>query len=201
LTAEQAEILVLGFILVWFGVETIWDVRKSVMLPVWLVLPPVVVGAAFQLFFGVWYVAAAVAVAMILHLSDRLVLRIAGTGLLLAASAAAGNWALAAGLVLFWALWEANVAGGADALAAYAALLAAPQWEMLGCLLAGIFLWAVGTMLLVYRREFIERWKRLAWRIVLRSLPTESELTAEGKPTLGGLWIGAALFAAWRFIV
>jgi hypothetical protein len=200
LTAGQAEILGLGFVLVWFGVETFWDVWKSVVIPVRLVLPPVVIGVAYQLFFGEWYVAAAVAAAMVLHLSDRLILRAAGTGLLLAASAAAGNWPLAAGLVLFWALWETNVAGGADALAAYAALLLAPQWEMLGFLLGGIFLWAVGTMLVVYRKDFVARWKRLAWRVVLRSLPTEDELKTEGKPTLGGLWIGVALFAAWKFL-
>jgi hypothetical protein len=199
-TAGQAEILGLGFILVWFGVETFWDIIKSVMLPVWLVLPPVLAGTAYQLFFGKWYIAAAVAAALILHLSGSLIIRILGTALMLAASAAAGNWALAAGLVLFWAMWEGNVAGGADSLAAYAALLMAPQWEMLGFLLLGIFLWAVGTMLVVYRGKFIERWKRLAWRIVLRSLPTEDELTAEGKPTLGGVWIGAALFAVWKIL-
>jgi hypothetical protein len=197
LTAEQAGVLGLGFILVWFGLETLWDHLKSLVIPVWLVLPPVIAGVVFQAVFGNRLVAAAMIGALLLHLSDRLWIRGLGTALLLAASLAAGNWALAAGLVLYWILWEANIVGGADALAAYAALLAAPRWEMLGFLLAGIFLWGVGTMVAVYRGKLIDRWKRMAWRLYTRDLPSESELEAEGKPTIGGIWIGTLLFAVW----
>jgi hypothetical protein len=197
LTADGAGVLGIGFILIWFALETLWDLLKSVVLPVWLVLPPVLAGVAYQAVFGRWFVAAAVGAALLLHLSDRLWIRGAGTVLLLAASAAAGNGALAAGFILYWLLWEANILGGADALAAYAALLLFPRWEMFGCLLAGIFLWGVGTMVIVYRGQLIERWKRLAWRVFFRDLPTEGELTTEGKPTIGGIWIGSVLFAVW----
>jgi hypothetical protein len=200
LTIGQAEILALGFILIWLGFETLWDLRKSLILPVWLVLPPVLVGVAYQAFFGKWYIAAAMGAALILHLSGRLWIRAAGTILLLAASAAAQNWALAAGLVLYWVLWEANIAGGADALAAYAALMIVPRWEMFWFLLLGILLWAAGTMVLVYRGQIVERWKRMAWRVFLRSLPTEGELNTEGKPTIGGIWIGVVLFAVWSAV-
>jgi hypothetical protein len=198
LTADQAGVLGLGFILVWFGLETLWDHLKSVVLPIWLVLPPVLIGVAFQLVFGRWFIAAAMGAALLLHLSGKLWIRGVGTLLLLAASAAAQNWALAAGLVLFWLLWEVNIAGGADSLAAYAALMLAPQWEMFWFLLLGILIWAGATMVLTYREKLIERWKQMAWRVVLRNLPTEGELTTEGKPTIGGIWIGTALFAAWK---
>jgi hypothetical protein len=197
-TGGQAEALGLGFLLIWLAGETLWDLKKSLILPVWLVLPPVLAGVAYQAVFGEWYIAAAMGAALLLHLSEKLPVRALGTVLLLASSAAAGDWALAAGLVLFWVLWEANIAGGADALGAYAALMIVPRWEMFGFLLAGVFLWALGTMLVVYRHEFIARWKRFALRVALRDLPTENDLTTEGKPTLGGIWLGAVLFAVWR---
>lgn len=200
MTAEQARVLGLGFLLVWFALETVWDLKKSVILPLWMVLPPVLAGVAFQAGFGEWYIAAAMGAALLLHLSDKLLIRGAGTALLLAASAAAGNWALAAGLVLFWALWEVNISGGADALAAYAALMIAPRWEMFGFLLLGILIWAVVTMVVVYRGQLMERWKRMAYRVMLRSLPTEGELNTEGRPTIGGIWIGILLFAVWSAV-
>ncbi len=200
MTAEQAGILCLGFLLVWFAVETVWDLRKSVILPLWLVLPPVLAGVAFQAVFGEWYIAVAMGAALLLHLSDKLLIRGVGTALLLAASAVAGNWALAAGLVLFWALWEVNISGGADALAAYAALMIVPRWEMFGFLLLGILIWALVTMVVVYRGQLVERWKRMAYRVMLRSLPTEGELNTEGRPTIGGIWVGVLLFAVWSAV-
>jgi hypothetical protein len=200
LTAEQAGILCLGFLLVWFAVETVWDLRKSVILPLWLVLPPVLAGVAFQAVFGEWYIAVAMGAALLLHLSDRLLIRGVGTALLLAASVVAGNWALAAGLVLFWALWEVNISGGADALAAYAALMIVPRWEMFGFLLLGILIWALVTMVVVYRGQLVERWKRMAYRVMLRSLPTEGELNTEGRPTIGGIWVGVLLYAVWSAV-
>ena len=200
MTAEQAGILCLGFLLVWFAVETVWDLRKSVILPLWLVLPPVLAGVAFQAVFGEWYIAVAMGAALLLHLSDRLLIRGVGTALLLAASVVAGNWALAAGLVLFWALWEVNISGGADALAAYAALMIVPRWEMFGFLLLGILIWALVTMVVVYRGQLVERWKRMAYRVMLRSLPTEGELNTEGRPTIGGIWVGVLLYAVWSAV-
>ena len=197
MTGGQLEVLAIGFLLVWLAVETLWDLFRSLLLPVWLVLPPVLAGVAYQAVYGRWYIAAAMAAALLLHLSDRLPVRALGTILLIAAAIAAGNWALAAGFGLFYILWETNIAGGADALAAYAALMLFPRWEMFGCLLAGMFLWAVGVMLAVYRGQLIERARRMAVRVMLRDLPTDMELDKEGRPTLGGIWIGAALFAVW----
>lgn len=198
--AEQAGIFGLGFLLVWLALETLWDLKKSVILPLWLVLPPVLAGLAYQAAFGKWYVAAAIGAAMVMHLSDKLPVRGAGTAIMLAASALAGNWALAAGLVLFWVLWEVNIAGGADALAAYAVLMIVPSWEMFGFLLLGIFLWAVVTMVVVYRGLLAERWKQMAYRLMLRQLPTETELVTEGRPTIGGVWLGVVLFAVWSAV-
>jgi hypothetical protein len=195
-----AEAIGLGFLLLWLAVETWWDLRKSLVLPVWLVLPPVAAGVIFQLAFGTWYLAAAMAAALLLHLSDRLPVRALGTVLLIAASAAAGNWALAAGLGFYWLMWEVNIIGGADGLGAYAALMIAPGWEMFLALLAGIFLWGVGTMIVVYRGRIFERVRNMVYRVALRNLPDEKELTREGKPTLGGIWIGTLLFAAWKFL-
>ncbi len=200
MTAEQAGIFGLGFLLVWLALETLWDLKKSVILPLWLVLPPVLAGLAYQAAFGKWYIAAAIGAAMVMHLSDKLPVRGAGTAIMLAASALAGNWALAAGLVLFWVLWEVNIAGGADALAAYAVLMIVPSWEMFGFLLLGIFLWAVVTMVVVYRGLLAERWKQMAYRLMLRQLPTETELVTEGRPTIGGVWLGVVLFAVWSVV-
>ncbi|MBN2084851.1 MAG: hypothetical protein JW748_06460 [Anaerolineales bacterium] len=197
MTAEQAGNIGLGFLLVWLAVETLWDLKKSVILPLWLVFPPVLAGLAYQAVFGKWYIAAAIGMALLLHLSDKLLIRGAGTAIMLAASALSGHWALAAGLVLYWVLWEANIAGGADALAAYAALMLFPRWEMFGFLLLGILLWAVVTMVVVYRGLLAERWKQMAYRLMLRQLPTEAELNTEGRPTIGGVWLGVALFAVW----
>jgi len=200
LTAQQAGSIGLGFLLVWLGLETLWDLKKSVIIPLWLVLPPVLAGLAYQAVFGKWYIAAAMGAALLLHLSGKFLIRGAGTGLLLAASVLAGNWALAAGLILFWVLWEVNIVGGADALAAYAVLLIVPRWEMFGFLLLGILLWAVVTMVVVYRGLLVDRWKQMAYRLMLRQLPTEAELTTEGRPTIGGIWIGVVLFALWNAI-
>jgi hypothetical protein len=200
LILEQAGIFGLGFLLVWFALETLWDLKKSVILPLWLVLPPVLAGVAYQAVFGKWYIAVAMGAALLLHLSDKLPIRGAGTALLLAASLLAENWALAAGLVLYWVLWEVNIVGGADALAAYAALMIVPSWEMFGCLLLGIFLWASAVMIVVYRGQLVERWKRMAYRLMLRHLPTEGELNTEGRPTIGGIWIGVLLFAVWSMV-
>ncbi len=96
--------------------------------------------------------------------------------LLLGAALLAHNVALAAGFVLYWALWELSIAGGADALAAYAALMIVPRAEMFWSLLAGILVWAVVSMVVIYRGKLIERWKRMAFRVFLRQLPTETEL-------------------------
>jgi hypothetical protein len=200
LTAEQAAFFGIGFLLIWFGLETVWDIKKSVILPIWLVLPPVLAGVAYQAVFGKWYIAVAMGAALLLHLSDKLLIRGAGTVLLLGASVLAGSWALAAGLVLYWVLWEVNIAGGADALAAYAALMIVPSWEMFGFLLLGMFLWAVVIMAVVYRGQLVERWKRMAYRLMLRHLPTEGELNTEGQPTIGGIWIGILLFAVWSAV-
>jgi hypothetical protein len=201
LSATQAEIAGVAFILIWFGLETLWDQLRSVVLPLWLVLPPVILGILVQALFGKWYIAAAMAAALILHLSERLPIRGLGTVLLLAASLLARNWVLAAGFILYWLLWELNIAGGADALAAYAALMVIPRWEMFWSLLAGIFLWAVVSMVVIYRGRLLERWKRLVWRAFLRQLPTGSELETEGKPTIGGIWIGTIFFALWSWLV
>ncbi len=197
MTGGQLEVLAIGFLLIWLAVDTLWDLFRSLLRPVWLVLPPVLAGVAYQAAYGQWYIAAAMAAALLLHLSDRLPVRALGTILLIAAAIAAGNWALAAGFGLFWILWETNIAGGADALAAYAALMLVPSWEMFGFLLAGMFLWAVGVMAVVYRGQVIERARRMAFRIMMRDLPTDLELDKEGRPTIGGIWIGAALFAVW----
>lgn len=197
MTAELAGMIGLGFLLIWFGGETYWDIKKSVILPIGLVLPPVLAGILYQTVFGTWYIAAAMGAALLLHLSDKIVIRGVGTALMLAASAAAGNWALAAGLVLYWVLWEVNILGGADALAAYAALMIVPTWEMFAFLLVGIFIWAAAIMIVIYRGQLVERWKRMAWRVALRNLPSENELNTEGRPTIGGVWLGALIFAIW----
>ena len=200
MTPAAAETVALGFLLLWLAVETLWDLAKSVVLPVWLVFPPVAAGTIYQLVFGEWYLAAAMTAALLLHLSDKLPIRAVGTALLIAASAVAGNWALAAGSGLYWLLWEANIVGGADGLAAYAALMISPGWDMFIALLAGIFLWGVGTMIVVYRGGLFERLKNMVYRVALRNLPDEKELVREGKPTLGGIWLGTVLFAAWRLL-
>jgi hypothetical protein len=199
-TPGTAEVAGLVFLLIWFAVETLWDLAKSLVLPFWLVFPPVAAGVAYQLAFGEWYVASAMVAALLLHLSGKLPVRAAGTAVLITASAAAGYWALAAGSGLFWLLWEANIVGGADGLAAFAALMIAPGWEMFVALLAGIFLWGVGTMIVVYRGRLFDRLKNMVYRVALRNLPDEGELVKEGKPTLGGLWVGTVLFAAWRLL-
>ncbi len=200
MSATQAQIAGVIFILVWFGLETLWDQLRSVVLPLWLVLPPVILGILFQLVFGKWYIAAAMVAALFLHLSGSLPVRMLGTLLLFGSAALAGNWVLAAGFVLYWGLWELNIAGGADALAAYAALMVIPRMEMFWSLLAGIFVWAVVSMILIYRGKIVERFRRLVLRVFLRQLPTEDELVAEGKPTIGGIWVGTILFAVWSLL-
>jgi hypothetical protein len=201
LSVAQAEIAGTAFILVWFGLETLWDHLRSVVLPLWMVRPPVVLGILAQAVFGKWSIAAAMAAALFLHLSERLPIRGLGTILLLAASLLARTWVLAAGFVLYWLLWELNIAGGADALAAYAALMIVSRWEMFWGLLAGIFLWAVISMVVIYRGKLLERWKRFVWRAFLRQLPTRSELETEGKPTIGGIWMGTMIFAVWFWLI
>jgi len=200
LSGAQAEIAGVIILLVWFGLETVWDQFRSVVLPLWLVLPPVILGMLVQVVFGKWYLAAAMAAAVFLHLSDHILVRAVGTLLLLGAAVLAHNVVLAAGFVLYWALWELNIAGGADALAAYAALMVIPRAQMFWGLLAGIFVWAVVSMVVIYRGKLLERWKRMAWRALLRQLPTETELASEGKPTIGGIWLGTIFFAAWSLL-
>ena len=196
MSVGQAETIGVVFILVWFGVETLWDQLRSVVLPVWLVLPPVVLAIAYQALFGKWYIAAAMTAAIFLHLSNNMIVRAAGTVLLLAAAVEAHNVVLAVGFVAYWAMWELNIAGGADALAAYAALMFVPRPEMFWALLAGILVWAVASMIVIYRGQLVERWKKLVFRLLLRQLPTEKELELEGKPTVGGIWLGVIFFAA-----
>ena len=200
MSATQAEIAGVILLLIWFGLETVWDQIRSVVLPLWLVLPPVILGILVQLLFGKWYLAAAMVAAIFLHLSDHITIRAVGTLLLLGAAVLARNIPLAAGFVLYWVLWELNIAGGADALAAYAALMVIPRAEMFWALLAGIFVWAVVSMVVIYRGQLVERWKRMIWRALLRQLPTEKELVAEGKPTVGGIWLGTIFFAVWSLL-
>jgi hypothetical protein len=198
LTSSQVGVWAIGFLFIWYAVETLWDLRKSLVLPIWLVLPPVLLGVAYQAVFGTWYVAAGMGAALLLHLSDKLPIRTAGTLLLLAASLAAEYWALAAGGLLFWLLWEVNITGGGDSLAVYAALMISPSWEMLGFLLLGIFLWGLVVSVVINRGRLIRRWKGIVWRLMVRDLPTESEMAAEGRPTIGGIWIGILMLALWR---
>jgi hypothetical protein len=200
LAAIPYEVIGLWILFVWFGIETFWDLRRSVILPLWLVLPPVVLGVVAQLLYGSWLVAAAMTAAVLLHLSGKLPIRLIGTILLVAAAATVGNLILAAGFFLYWILWETNIMGGADALAAYAALLVAPHMGMFWSLLAGMFVWAAVGMVIVYRTQLISRVRSMLWRISLRDLPKESELDAEGKPTIGGMWLGLAFYMVWIWL-
>jgi hypothetical protein len=197
LAAIMAEVVGVWFLGLWLGLETLWDQFRSVILPLWLVFPPVLAGVIVRAAGGDWLIAAAMSAALVLHLSDRLWVRMIGTGLLAGASYLAGNWVLLAGFVLYWLLWELNIAGGADALAAYAALLVIPRPIMFWSLLAGIFIWALVVMAVTYRGKFFERWKQLVWRVMLKDLPSESELETEGKPTVGGIWIGVIICIIW----
>lgn len=197
LSSFTTEIVGLWIILVWFGIETYWDLWRSVMLPIWLVLPPVALGILAQALYGNWILAAAMTAAIFLHLSNQIIIRAIGTALLLGASLLAGNTVLAIGFVLYWILWETHIMGGADALAVYAALLIAPNANMFWALLAGIFLWALAAMVIVYRGQLVSRVRQMVWRVMLRDLPKESEIEAEGKPTLGGLFLGVAFYMLW----
>jgi hypothetical protein len=197
LIAGAVEVVGVCFLAIWLGLETLWDQFRSVILPLWLVLPPVAAGIIVRAVGADWIIAAAMAAALVLHLSDHLWIRMIGTGLLAGASYVAGNWVLLAGFVLYWLLWELNIAGGADALAAYAALMIIPRSEMFWSLLAGILIWALFIMAVTYRGKFFERWKQLAWRIILKNFPDASELETEGKPTVGGIWIGVILCILW----
>jgi hypothetical protein len=191
------EAIGLWIILVWFAVETYWDLRRSVMLPVWMVLPPVALGIIAQAIYGNWLIAGAMVAAILLHLSKRLPVRSIGTLVLIAACLATHQNVLAVGFGLYWILWETNIMGGADALAAYAALMIAPNMNMFWALLAGIFLWAFAAMIIVYRSQLFARVQRMVWRVMLRDLPKESEIEAEGKPTLGGLFLAVAIYIIW----
>ena len=67
-------------------------------------------------------------------------------------------------------------------------------------LLAGIFAWALAVMVATYRGRLLQRWKQMLFRMALQDLPTERELEAEGKPTLGGVWLGILMLAAGRWL-
>jgi Flp pilus assembly protein protease CpaA len=167
------------------------------MLPVWMVLPPVALGIIAQAIYGNWIIAGAMVAAILLHLSEKLPVRSIGTLLLIAASLAGHQTVLAVGFGLYWILWETHIMGGADALAVYAALMIAPHVNMFWALLAGIFLWAFVAMVIVYRGLLFARVRLMVWRVMLRDLPKESEIEAEGKPTLGGLLLGVAIYMVW----
>jgi hypothetical protein len=197
LAVFPTEIVGLWILLVWFAIETYWDLRRSTLLPIWLVLPPVVLGIIAQAIYGNWMIAAAMTLAVLMHNSPLMLIRAAGSALLLGACLLSGNTVLAIGFVLYWILWEAHIMGGADALAAYSALMVAPNQDMFWALLAGIFLWALVAIVIVYRGQLFARVKNMAWRVMLKDLPKESEFEAEGKPTLGGLFLGVAFYMLW----
>jgi hypothetical protein len=197
LAGFPTEAVGLWIILVWFAFETWWDMRRSTMLPIWLVLPPVALGILSQAVYGNWFIVAAVIIAVVLHNAPTILVRALGTVILLGGCLLSGNVVLAVGFVLYWILWEAHVMGGADALAAYAALMIAPNANMFWSLLAGIFLWALAAMVIVYRTKIFARVKLMVWRVLMRNLPQESEIEAEGKPTLGGLFLGVAFYMIW----
>jgi hypothetical protein len=197
LTGFPTEAIGLWMVLVWFAIETYWDIRRSTLLPIGLVLPPVVLGIAAQAAYGQWLIAGAALLMVLMHNASMALVRTVGTALAAGACLYSGNIVLAIGFVLYWALWEFHIMGGADALAAYAALMIAPNQLMFWTLLAGILIWASAVMVIVYRGKLVARMRTMVWRMMLKDLPKESEFEAEGQPTLGGLFLGVAFYLIW----
>jgi hypothetical protein len=180
--------------------ETAWDIWKSVVLPMVLVIPPLIAGIVVQVFLGHGWLAAGAAVGMIIHMSNRLWLRAIGTVILIAAAMLYGLVWMAIGFGLYWLLWECNIMGGADALAAYSVFLFFPTREAFWLVLAGIFLWALVYMVFSYRAQLVARVQQMFIRLYLRNMPSEEELVREGKPTIGGVWLGVLFYAAWHIL-
>jgi hypothetical protein len=188
------------FLAVWLAFETAWDIWKSVVLPLVLVVPPLIIGGAVQLLMGHGWLTAGACVGILLHMSSRLWVRILGTAILILAALFYGLTWLAIGFGLYWLLWEGNIMGGADALAAYAVFLFFPTRDAFWLVLAGIFLWALAYMVFSYRAQLLDRIQQMFLRLFMKSLPTEQELISQGKPSLGGVWLGMLLLSAWHFL-
>jgi hypothetical protein len=188
------------FLGIWLAIETAWDLWKSVVLPLALVLPPLILGALYQVLLGHGWLAGGAIVGLVLHMSGRLWVRLIGTAILIAAALFYGLTWLAIGFGMYWLLWEANIMGGADALAAYSVFLFFPSREAFWLVLAGIFLWALVYMIISYREKLVARIQQMFLRLALRNLPSEQELASQGKPTLGGVWLGMLLFTAWHIL-
>lgn len=200
MTPIQLEVIGISFLSIWLALETAWDLWKSVVLPISLVLPPLIVGIIFQTIEGHFLLSAAAIFAIFAHLSGKIFVRGFGTAILVAASLFYGlSWpALAFGL--YWLLWEVNVMGGADALAIYAVMLILPNQFAFWLQLGGIFLWALAALVITYRGRLVRRFWQMFQRLLLGEMPSEQELESEGKPTMGGVWVGVLFYAAWQVL-
>jgi hypothetical protein len=196
LTPILLEWIGIGFLVGWLALETAWDLWKSVVLPIALVLPPVIAGIILQAFEGRFWLAAAAAIILLAHLSGKIWVRALGTGLFVVAALLYGLTWTAVGFGLYWLLWELNVMGGADALAIYAVLLILPNQNAFWSVLAGIFVWALAALIITQRRKLWNRFRQMFHRLLLGDMPSEQELETEGQPTMGGVWLGVLFYAA-----
>ncbi|MBU0510187.1 MAG: hypothetical protein KJ638_00600 [Chloroflexi bacterium] len=140
-----------GLLFVWLIAETVWDF-KNPEIPRWFSIIPLSLGLiAFALGsgWGALLLAASILATNITHPWPR-------RGLVIVPAILVGIWVnmpLAAGWLLLYLAWELNILGGADALAGLYLLVWFPVLPMLATLIAGLFLWNLGSLILRHGRE------------------------------------------------
>ena len=172
-----------GLLFVWLIAETVWDF-KNPEIPRWFSIAPLSLGLiAFALDRSGWGALLVTASILATNITQPWPRRL----LVVVPAILVGIWGympLTAGWLLLYLAWELNILGGADALAGLYLLVWFPVLPMLATLIAGLFLWNLGILLLRHGRE---TGLRLWTTITNRTDATRA-------PGMGAFLIALALF-------
>jgi Flp pilus assembly protein protease CpaA len=184
-------LLIAILLLAWQTAGAVYDFHDR-RIPVGFSLVPLIAGLVY---FGIMSSPVAAILLLVSILATNFPTRF-GFGLtaipaafLVFSAVSKDHLALFIGWIILWILWLLGVMGGADALAGMVLLIWFPSPLMLGALLAGLFFWSLGMLLIRHGGDMPLR----VW-VVIRQGWSKSSRGLEHLPGLGAFPLAMALF-------
>lgn len=185
--------LVLCLAVLFLLIESIWDLLRSVEIPLLLLWAPFGVAIITLIFEGQYIVLAAAGLLFLFAFSiNKAVLRRILCGACLITLTAI-RWDIGFFIAFFLLIYEINIFAGAEVIACVSLLLIRPDWILAVWLLLGIGFgsWAIGL-----RRDGLSFIKKSIQSLAsLRTAqPKEETLLSEGAPFLWAIFLGSFLY-------
>ena len=177
------------FFLLWAVVAAYWDVKRSTILPLWLVvLPPIV--ATYRL-LDISLMLACLFIVALLSTESPLIFQILSFGVFSGIAFYLDQPLLAITVFAIWLVWALKTIGGGDAIALLSLVAAFPEYEMLGAIIGALLIW--GIAILIFKGE-MSKLLLVFLRMRLGNLPTESELDEKGAPAMPAILMAICIY-------